>query len=250
MNRVPRTGVHSILLDIEGTTTPISFVYDVLFPYVRTNLRQHLETHAGHADYQRVLESLRDDRDANIASGLHIPPRDDGSSADELASIARYAEWLMDRDSKTAPLKQLQGLIWEDGYARGELVGDVFPDVPPAFKRWRERGISIGIFSSGSVLAQQLLFKHSTAGDLTPMLRWYFDPTVGAKSHADSYERIAVQMGEPPSSILFISDVTSELDAAGKTGMHTRLSVRPGNKPVPDGHGHHVIMSFDEVTVP
>lgn len=250
MNPGPRTGAHSILLDIEGTTTPISFVYDVLFPYVRTNLRQHLETHAGHADYQRVLESLREDRDANIASGLHIPPRHDGSSADELASIARYAEWLMNRDSKTAPLKQLQGLIWEDGYARGELVGDVFPDVPPAFKRWGERGISIGIFSSGSVLAQQLLFKHSTAGDLTPMLRWYFDPTVGAKTHADSYERIAAQMGEPPSSILFISDVISELDAAAKSGMQTRLSMRPGNKPVPDGHGHPVIMSFDEVTVP
>ena len=247
MNPVRRTGVHSILLDIEGTTTPISFVYDVLFPYVRTNLRLHLETHAGHADYQRVLESLREDRDANIASALHIPPRHDGSSADELASIARYAEWLMDRDSKAGPLKQLQGRIWDDGYARGELVGDVFPDVRPALERWQDQGLSIGIFSSGSVLAQQLLFRHSTAGDLTPFLRWYFDPSVGVKTKAESYERIAAHVGIPVASVLFVSDVVAELDAARNSGMQTRLAIRPGNKPVAVGHGHVVIRTFDDL---
>ena len=249
MTTVPPSGVRAILLDIEGTTTAISFVYDVLFPYARGNLRQHLEQHADLADHQRVFVNLRDDRAANLAAGLDVPPWQEGSSAEALASIARYAEWLMDRDSKTTPLKQLQGMIWEDGYARGDLIGDVFPDVPPAFQRWHDRGVSLGIFSSGSVLAQQLLFRHSTAGDLTPMLRWYFDPTMGRKTDPKSYERIARHMGETPASVLFISDVIGELDAARNSGMHTRLAVRPGNKPVPAGHGHVAIASFDEVVI-
>jgi enolase-phosphatase E1 len=246
---VPLTGVRSILLDIEGTTTPISFVYDVLFPYVRTNLQRHLERSGDHPGYLRLFETLREDRTANVRAGLDVPPWQDGSPGAVLASIVRYAGWLMDRDSKTGPLKQLQGLIWEDGYARGELIGEVFPDVPGAFRRWRDCDISLGIFSSGSVLAQQLLFRHSTAGDLTPMLHWYFDPTVGTKTHTDSYERIAREMGETPASVLFISDVAAELDAARTSGMQTRLSVRPGNKPVSEGHGHTAIASFDEVVI-
>lgn len=249
MTAVPLTGVRAILLDIEGTTTPISFVYDVLFPHVRANLQRHLERNANDPRYTRVFEMLREDRAANARAGLDLPPWEDGSPATALASIARYAVWLMDRDSKTAPLKQLQGLIWEDGYERGELTGQVFSDVPPAFRRWRDRGISLGIFSSGSVLAQQLLFRHSTAGDLTPMLRWYFDPSTGAKTDAKSYECIAREMSETPVSVLFISDVTGELDAARTSGMQTRLSVRPSNKPVADGHGHVAIASFDEVVI-
>ena len=244
---MPGTDVRSILLDIEGTTTPISFVYDVLFPYVRANLRQHVEGHARQPDYQRIFASLRQDSDANLVAGLDVPPWLDRSPSEELASIARYSEWLMDRDSKTPPLKQLQGMIWQHGYTGGELIGDVFPDVPTALGRWRERGVSIGIFSSGSVLAQQLLFRHSSAGDLTTFLRWYFDPTVGAKVDTESYRRIASLMAELPDAIVFISDVTAELDAARKSGMQTRLSVRPGNKPVPDGHGHIAINTFDEV---
>ena len=156
----------------------------------------------------------------------------------------------MDRDSKTAPLKQLQGRIWDDGYARGELKGEVFPDVRPAFERWRDQGLAIGIFSSGSVLAQQLLFRHSTAGDLTPFLRWYFDPSVGAKTRTESYERIAAHVGAPAASILFVSDVTAELDAARGAGMETRLSIRPGNKPVADGHHHTAMTTFDELFGP
>ena len=115
---MPGADVRSILLDIEGTTTPITFVYEVLFPYVRANLRQLIERHARQPDYQRVFTSLHQDRDANLGAGIDVPPWLDRSPSEELASVARYSEWLMDRDSKTPPLKQLQGMIWEHGYSR------------------------------------------------------------------------------------------------------------------------------------
>lgn len=189
--------VRAILLDVEGTTTPIAFVLDVLFPYARRHLRQYV---------------------------------------DEAA--AAHFESLMDRNSKSTDLKDLQGRIWEEGFRRGELVSDVFADVPAAFAQWRARGVQLGIFSSGSVLAQQLIFRHAAAGDLTKYLSWYFDTTTGAKTDVESYRRIAARMAIPPESIIFISDVTGELDAARAAGMQTRLAVRPGNAPPPDAHGY------------
>ncbi len=189
-------GIRAVLLDIEGTTTPIAFVHDVLFPYARRHLRRYVDA----------------------------------------ATAAQY-ESLMDSDSKSTELKALQGQIWEEGYRGGELVGEVFADVPGAFEQWHAQGVQIGIFSSGSVLAQQLLFRHSSAGDLTKFLSWYFDTTTGAKADAGSYRRIAAAMAVPPSALVFISDVTRELDAAREAGMHTRLAVRPGNTPPSDGHG-------------
>jgi enolase-phosphatase E1 len=123
----------------------------------------------------------------------------------------------------------------------------VFADVPPALERWRAHRIPVGIFSSGSVLAQQLLFRHSTAGDLTTRLRWHFDTTTGAKTDPDSYRRIAAAMDVPAGDVLFVSDVAAELDAARTAGMQTRLAARPGNKPAPAGHDHAVIHTFDEL---
>ena len=154
---------------------------------------------------------------------------------------------LMDQDSKTPALKELQGQIWEDGYNTGELVGAVFDDVKPALERWVQQGIAVGIFSSGSVLAQKLLFGHSSAGDLTPLLRWHFDTAVGAKNNSDSYTRIAASMGEAPGTVLFVSDIVAELDAARAAGMQTALSIRPGNAAIASGHGHRSISSFDEL---
>jgi enolase-phosphatase E1 len=154
---------------------------------------------------------------------------------------------LMDQDSKTSALKELQGHIWEDGYNTGELVGAVFDDVKPALERWRQQGVGVGIFSSGSVLAQKLLFGHSSAGDLTPLLRWYFDTTVGAKTDPASYRRIASSIGESPDAVLFVSDIVAELDAARAAGMQTALSVRPGNAVVAYGHEHRQILSFDDI---
>jgi enolase-phosphatase E1 len=239
--------IEAILLDIEGTTTPIAFVVDVLFPYARTHLRRHLEELAASPVYASVLDQLRSEHAGDRRAGEPVAAWVDAPPAARLESAASYAEWLMDRDRKSTPLKTLQGALWEKGYQRGELVGQVFADVPPALARWRAEGVQVGIFSSGSVLAQQLLFRHSSAGDLTPFLRWYFDTTTGKKAERDSYQRIASAMDMRPESIVFLSDVVAELDAARDAGLSTRLSIRPGNPPPPLPHDHPAIRTFDEI---
>src|SRR5213596_94028 len=161
-------GVRGILLDIEGTTTPISFVHEVLFPYAREHLKSYLEQHAGAEQLKSDLDQVRTERSVDVAEGQQPP---------EL--IEPYLYWLMDRDRKSSALKSLQGKIWQQGYTNGSLRAPVFEDVPSAMKRWREAGVSINIFSSGSVLAQQLLFSHTEAGDLTNLIDQYFDTRVG-----------------------------------------------------------------------
>jgi enolase-phosphatase E1 len=241
------TSIAAILLDIEGTTTPIAFVVDVLFPYARTRLRQHLVKHAGSRASSSIVDGLREERAADQRAGEAVPPWVDATLAGQLESAASYAEWLMDRDRKSTPLKSLQGELWEQGYQSGEFVGAVFGDVPAALARWHGAGLQIGIFSSGSVLAQQLLFRYSTAGDLTPYLRWYFDTTTGKKADSDSYRRIAATIGVPPGTILFVSDIVAELDAARAAGLATTLAMRPGNPAPPAAHRHPTIQTFDEI---
>jgi enolase-phosphatase E1 len=235
-------GTRAILLDIEGTTTPIAFVVGVLFPYARRHLRRRLEDRKAASLVDRLREEYRSEQNAG-----DLPPWIDAPTAAAVESAVRYCEWLMDRDRKSTALKELQGKIWEEGYARGELTGEVFEDVPRALERWRTQELQIAIFSSGSVLAQQLLFRHSSAGDLTRFIQGYFDTTTGPKAESESYGRIAAAMGHPPEAVLFISDVTSELDAARRAGMSTRLSVRPGNKAAPPAHGHPIIYGFEAV---
>ena len=153
----------------------------------------------------------------------------------------------MDQDRKSTGLKMLQGLIWKEGYDRGELRGVVFPDVAPALERWHAQGRDVRIFSSGSVLAQRLLFATCPEGDLTRFIRGYFDTTTGSKKDAASYRIIAQAFGLTPDRILFASDVVEELDAARVAGMETRLAVRPGNAKVHDPNGHPFVSSFDEM---
>ena len=245
--RLAPAGVQAILLDVEGTTTPIAFVVEKLFPYARRHLRRHVEQHASAPEYAQLLEQLHGEHARDREAGQPVPTWVDSPAAVHLASGVDYLEWLMDRDRKSTALKDLQGRVWEEGYRLGELQGDVFADVPRALERWRADGLEIGIFSSGSILAQQLLFRHSSAGDLTGYLRWHFDTTSGGKADAESYRRIAAAMKVPPHAVLFISDVALELDAASAAGMQTRLSVRPGNAPPPDGHGHAVVHTLDDV---
>ena len=240
--------IRTVLLDIEGTTTPIRFVYDVLFPYARRHLRRYVEQHAASTEHAPLYERLRDEHAADRAAAEGVPPWIDQPPQARTGSILSYLEWLMDRDRKSTALKSLQGLIWEEGYRRGGLVGEVFAEVPAALARWRAERIDAGIFSSGSVLAQQLLFRHSSAGDLTPLLRWYFDTTTGPKTDPESYRRIAAAMGIAAANVLFVSDISAELDAARTAGMQTRLCIRPGNQPPPVGHGHPEIRAFDELT--
>jgi enolase-phosphatase E1 len=223
--------LRGILLDIEGTTTPISFVYDVLFPFARRHVPEYLK----HAD----LTGLKREYDEDVRKGANPPPW----SAEPVA----YIYWLMDQDRKSTALKNIQGKIWLQGYEKGELRGEVFPDVPGALERWRRNGIDVRIFSSGSILAQRLLFSSTAAGDLTTLLRGYFDTTTGPKNDPASYVTIANSFDVPPSEVLFISDVTRELDAAREAGMQTALCVRPGN-PAQPTHTHCSITTFDNIT--
>jgi enolase-phosphatase E1 len=240
-------GIVAILLDIEGTTTPVAFVTDVLFPYARTHLRSHLQQHAGEPDHEATLARLGDEHAAAVRGGEPVTAWVDAPSGSRLSSAMSYVEWLMDRDRKSTALKELQGRIWENGYRSGQLVGDVFPDVGPALQRWHDRHLRAAIYSSGSVLAQQLLFTYSSAGDLTGFLERYFDTHVGAKVDSDSYRRIATELNLPPEAVMFLSDVTRELDAAKSAGMQVRLVVRPGNAPVPADHGYQTVRSLNEI---
>lgn len=240
------TGARVILLDIEGTTTPIAFVYDVLFPFVRTRVEDFLTRSWTSAACQLVVAQLREEYSRDRAAEA-LPPWVDDPPASQMASVVAYTRWLMDRDRKSTALKALQGLIWEEGYRSGELEGVVFPDVRPAFERWQAQGRRIGIFSSGSVLAQKLLFGHSTAGDLTPWIQWYFDTEVGAKQDPGSYSRIADILGASADAVLFVSDSVRELDAARTACMQTHLSLRPGNANLVEHPRHTSITSFDEI---
>jgi len=233
-------GIRGILLDIEGTTTPIAFVHDVLFTYARKHVRNYLVQHASELTDDIAL--LRDEHTRDMSSGEQPPP-----FTDDLESIADYVHWLIDRDRKSTGLKSLQGKIWREGYTNGTLKSQVFSDVRPAFERWHEAGLRISIFSSGSALAQQLLFAHTEAGDLTTFISDYFDTNVGAKADAESYRRIAKQMNLAPVEIVFVSDVVTELEAATKTDMKTRLSIRPGNQPQPNADRFQIIKTLDEV---
>jgi enolase-phosphatase E1 len=226
----------AVLLDIEGTTTPIAFVYRTLFPYARTHLRRFLDAHRERADVTQIVDRLRQDR-ATDPEAPHDAP------------VESYVEWLMDRDRKSTPLKELQGLIWDEGFRNGELVGELFADVPPALEAWQREGIGVGIFSSGSVHAQQLLFRHSSAGDLTPWLQWHFDTTTGRKTAPESYRRIVERIGVPASRVLFVSDVVAELDAAQTAGLRTALSERPGNAEVAGLIAHPRVRSFAELAI-
>ena len=219
-----------ILLDIEGTTTPIQFVYDVLFPYARRHAAKYLP--------QTDFTDLKLEHDEDVRRGRQPPSWTDGAEA--------YVHWLMDQDRKSTALKRIQGEIWLEGYKNRELHGEVFPDVTPALKRWRESGIDARIFSSGSVLAQCLLFSSTRDGDLTRYLFGHFDTTTGPKNEPSSYEAIARAFKLFPQDILFVSDVTRELDAAQRAGMQTRLCVRPGNHPQPP-HEHKTITTFLDI---
>lgn len=217
-----------VLLDIEGTTTPIDFVYGTLFPFARERVRACLE--AGlptDPEIQAAVDDLHNEHDADAAAGQEVPGWLNEPAGARLESAVAYIHWLMDRDRKSHPLKVLQGKIWDEGYGAGTLRGEVYPDVPAAFRRWIAAGASIGIYSSGSVLAQKLLFRHSTAGDLTPLIRWHFDTSAGLKMEAASYRHIADVIPATPVSILFISDVVGELEAAEAAGLQTLLCVRP-----------------------
>ena len=233
----------AILLDIEGTTTPVEFVYEVLFPFARRRaaefIRERYESDEMRADLDALEAEHRDDD----AKGNDPPAWLDATDDARVESATRYVHWLMEQDRKSTALKSLQGKIWEGGYRSGRLKGQVYADVLPAFERWRAQARSIHIYSSGSVLAQKLLFAHTTAGDLTAYIDGYFDTTTGPKKEAASYQAISAQLDLPAPSILFLSDVTAELDAARAAGMQTALCVRSAAEA--SATTHPLVRTFD-----
>jgi len=243
---VKRSPIRGILLDIEGTTSSVSFVYDVMFPFVRRELDRYLQEHWNDG-------ALAVTRDLVAQDAGHASFDDWARSAGAANEAARKKLFrdevlrLMDGDVKATGLKQLQGLIWEEGFQSGELKAHLYDDVPPALSAWQRAGIDVRIYSSGSIKAQQLFFGHTIAGDLLPYLRGHYDTTTGPKKESASYQAIAKDFAIPPSEILFVSDVVAELDAAKAAGMQTALAVRSGNATVVDGHGHREIRSFAEI---
>lgn len=202
--------IQAILTDIEGTTSSISFVKDVLFPYAREHMRDFVQTHADEVPVRQALD------DVDNAVG-HLLNTED--------AIDQLIMWI-DQDRKITPLKALQGLIWEAGYRDGDFHGHVYPDAVDQLRRWQADGLRLYVYSSGSVYAQKLLFGHTAHGDLNPLFNGYFDTVIGAKTEAASYRRIAERIGLPAASILFLSDIATELDAARAAGMATTQLVR------------------------
>ncbi|EDW59685.1 enolase-phosphatase E1 [Drosophila virilis] len=224
---IPDLTAKVVLVDIEGTTTSISFVHEVLFPYAKQNAEHYLlETWETDATKQIVQDLQLLPQFAEYASTLGTQPAVDAQL------IAGFVRYLIERDLKVTPLKTLQGLIWAKGYASGQLRGHVYEDVATAFHTWREAGLRIAVYSSGSVAAQKLIFQHSIAGDLLPHLSAHFDTHVGHKQQTESYTKISQILQVEPQHVLFLTDVPLEAAAARAAGMLTILLQRPGNVPL------------------
>lgn len=218
-----------IVTDIEGTTSSLSFVKDVLFPYARQHLGDYVRQHQNEPIVNALLN------DARQLSDKH---------ADSEQLIAQLINWI-DRDQKITPLKALQGLIWEDGYRQGAFQGHVYADAVECLRNWKAQGYDLYIYSSGSVHAQKLLFANTEYGDLTPLFSGYFDTHTGGKKEAASYQAIIEQIGQPADTIVFLSDIKEELDAARIAGLHTYWLTR---EQAPDTQAdHRQVASFSDI---
>nr|KJB13339.1 hypothetical protein B456_002G069300 [Gossypium raimondii] len=240
-----------IVLDIEGTTTPISYVTDILFPYAQNNVGRHLSATYASAETQDDIKLLRSQVEDDLKQGVigAVPiPSEDAEKEEVIAALVANVEAMIKADRKITALKQLQGHIWRTGFETNELKGIVFDDVPEALEKWHALGVKVYIYSSGSRLAQRLLFGNTKFGDLRKYLSGYFDTAVGNKREKRSYVEITDTLGvDKPSEILFLTDIYQEAIAAKAAGMEAIISVRPGNSPLPDNHGFKTINSFLEV---
>jgi enolase-phosphatase E1 len=221
--------IKAIVTDIEGTTSSLSFVKDVLFPYARAKLPEFVRQHQNETAIKQVLADTCEE--ANIALSTEN-------------AIKQLIEWI-DQDKKITPLKALQGLIWEAGYKQGDFTGHLYQDAIANLKAWKAKGISLFVYSSGSVLAQKLLFGHTDEGDLTPLFSGFFDTNIGGKKESDSYRKIAEEIGFPANDILFLSDIKEELDAAKAVGYKTLWLIR--DQELDANAEHHQVSSFNDI---
>ena len=220
--------IKAIVTDIEGTTSALSFVKDTLFPYASKNLPDYVWDHE--KEISELLDAVREEEQNS-----------DLSLEEVIEVMLRYIE----EDKKVTPLKTLQGMIWKAGYESGELVGHIYDDAAAGLNRWKDQGIDLYIYSSGSVPAQKLLFGNTKSGNLNPLFSGYFDTTTGGKKDTDSYSKIAKEIGVPVQEILFLSDSIEEISAAADAGMNVIVLDREGN--VFDALGYTVTQSFDDI---
>lgn len=227
------TVIRAIVTDIEGTTSSISFVKDVLFPYARKRLPAFIETHGDTPEIQHWLHEAA--KEADIIEA----PRQD--------VIELLLRWI-DEDRKSTALKALEGMIWKEGYENGDFQAHMYPEVSARLHAWRAEGLHLYVYSSGSVPAQKLFFRYSEAGDLSPLFAGYFDTETGPKREQVSYEKIAEAIGEQPAHILFLSDIVEELDAARAAGLHTGWLLRAPLE-MPAAPRHPAYADFDAIVL-
>lgn len=223
--------IRAVLLDIEGTTSSIDFVHKVLFPYASHELPNFIRRNCRSAEVAALLDDVRAEADASDASIEEV--------------IGLLDQWIKE-DRKATPLKALQGMVWKNGYENGDFKGHVYPDTAPNLRKWADAGLRLYIYSSGSVEAQKLIFGHSDAGDLRPLISGYFDTRTGHKREPASYRRISESIGLPAGQVLFLSDVAAELDAAAETGMQTTQLLRDAKV---ERGAHPAVEDFDSIII-
>jgi len=223
--------IRAIVTDIEGTTSSLSFVKDVLFPYAREHMANFVAHHNEDPEVHGLLDDAR---------------REAGGDLDGEQLVQQLLRWI-DEDRKVTPLKALQGLIWEHGYRQGDFTGHVYEDAYRKLREWHGAGIRLYVYSSGSVYAQKLLFGYSDFGDMTPLFSGYFDTRIGHKRESKSYDAIVDELALPANEILFLSDITEELDAADQAGMKTLQLVRDGSTETASRHAQ--AKDFDEISL-
>ena len=223
--------IKGIVTDIEGTTTALSFVKEVLFPYARAHLADFVRSHADDVSVKALLEET-----CQVS----------GEKLDTEQAITQLLDWI-DQDKKVTPLKSLQGLIWQTGYQQGDFNGHIYEDAAEYLKKWHSQDLTLYVYSSGSVQAQKLLFGHTEFGDLTPLFSGYFDTHIGGKKEVSSYQHIAENIGLPTNQLLFLSDISEELDAAKLAGFATIQLMR--ELPIDQQSAHQQVHSFDEISI-
>ncbi|KAJ2021893.1 enolase-phosphatase E1 [Coemansia sp. S610] len=226
-----------VLLDIEGTTTPISFVHEALFPYVARSVGEFLETRWTDPEVQTHVQAIAQQANEDVKNGIAaaIAIDLDADSSDEIRrKVLANVDWQMKADRKIGALKGLQGYMWRFGFESGILKGEMYPDAVKAIERWVEAGKRVFIYSSGSVEAQKLIFGYSDHGDLLQFISGHYDTKVGGKTEDKSYRSIVEDIGVLPARVLFVSDNVFEIQAADTAGLQTMVSVRPGNAPIKD----------------
>lgn len=247
------SGISHLLLDIEGTTCPVSFVAETLFPYAAAHMGTFLERQQHNPEVQRLVNEAAQawlgDTDPEAIS-LRPAPLGEGTTAEDAPHlrVVPYLQLLIRQDRKLTALKDLQGLIWRAGYADGHLVAPLFADVPNALQRWHRAGVKLAVYSSGSLAAQQLLYGHTQSGDLRPLFSHWFDTRTGAKQVPESYQVISQAMGVQSQQVLFVSDALAECEAANQAGMAVLFSDRPDN-PMRDPGAFERISNYTELVI-